>query len=980
MPRFYVRLFLGVLLVTTIIFFAVQLIYIASGGITQNRLFSNLAIYAALILSILGTSYFLVRRAVLQQMEYKLDLEEVKAFTESILNSLSDTFHSFDLEGKPIKWNKAAGEITGYSDEEISSMGPADFVSEEDRQGLESTMAEALEGGRGPSYEATVVAKDGRRIPFEFGGSLLTGQDGNVIGFGAIGRDVTERRRSEESRDKLVHDLGERVKELNSLYGLSRLIERPGITLEEILWGTVELLPPSCQYPKITCARLELGDLKFKTDNYRVSEWMMSADIVLHGKREGTLEVGYLEERPRAEEGPFLAEERNLIDSIAERLGKVIEHMRGKQQLVAAKERWERSFKDIGEGMFIIDKDFTVLQCNEAFANLVGDKPDNLIGHKCYELVHNLDGPPDFCITCTAVKEEKGIRAELYEPSLDKHIAVSADPSFDSEGNFEFAIHVVRDISDRKELEQALRESEEKYRMIADNVTDVIWSMDMEMNWTYQSPSIEYLTGYTVEEAMQVPIDKTMTPESVELAFKILAEFMEEEKQSNKVEGRTLELEAYKKDGSTFWTEVTTSILRNEDGEPVSILGVTRDITERREAEEALRESEMRYRDLFENANDLIQSVGPDMKFQYVNKKWRDILGYTEEEVKDITLMDIIHPDSWEHCLENFKDVIDGGEVSGVQAQFVAKDGRAIDVEGNINCRVEHGIPVATRGLFRDVTDRKRAEEGEKEAAAAQARAEAEREKAYELKKAYDELRNTQALLVQSEKLSALGELGAGVAHELNSPLAGVLSLTRTHMKGIDPDSEEYVDLEDMEEACEHMAKIIRDFTSFTRVSTGELEELDINDAIEATLTFGAPQLTRSEITIEKKYGKDLPPVKGEKSQLQQVVLNMITNARDAISEKGVLNITTRTKDIDKVLFVEMEFYDTGCGISEENIGKIFDPFYTTKRPGGGVGLGLSITHTIVKAHDGEITVESEVGKGTTFTVRLPAGNPRLGE
>ncbi len=197
MPRFYVRLFLGVLLATTIIIIAIQLSYVASGRVTWNWLFFNFAIYATVILSILGTSYLLVRRAVLQQMEHKLNLEEANAFTESVLNSLPDTFHSFDLEGRPIKWNKAIGEVTGYSDEEISSMGPADFISEEDRQGLERTIAEALEQGRGPSYEATVVTKDGRRIPFEFGGSLLTGQDGNVIGFGTIGRDITERKRAE---------------------------------------------------------------------------------------------------------------------------------------------------------------------------------------------------------------------------------------------------------------------------------------------------------------------------------------------------------------------------------------------------------------------------------------------------------------------------------------------------------------------------------------------------------------------------------------------------------------------------------------------------------------------------------------------------------------------------------------------------------------------------------------------------------------
>lgn len=457
MPRYYVRLFLGVLLVAAAIFITVQLVYVSSGRITRNLLFLNLALFSVIILLVLGTAYLLVRRAILRQVEYKLNLEDAKAFTESILNSLPDTFHSFDLEGKPIKWNRAAREITGYSDEEIASMSAADFILEEDRQGLESTMAGALGEGRGPSYEATVVTRDGRRIPFEFSGSLLTDQDGNVVGFGAMGRDVTERKRAEEKREGLLQDLGERVKELSCLYGLARLVEKPGISLDEILGGIVEIIPPSWQYPDITCSRVLLGEKEYETANFKETEWKQMADIMVSGNKEGSLEVCHLEEMPESYDGPFLAEERDLIDALAERLGRVIERIRGEQQLVAAKERWERSFKDVGEGMFIIDADFTVLQCNEAFANLIGGKPENLVGHKCYELMHNLDGPPDFCVTNAAVNTGQSASAELYEPSLGKYLEVLSNPSLDSKGNFDFSIHLARDITERKRREEELQ-------------------------------------------------------------------------------------------------------------------------------------------------------------------------------------------------------------------------------------------------------------------------------------------------------------------------------------------------------------------------------------------------------------------------------------------------------------------------------------------------------------------------------------------
>ncbi|MEW6600550.1 MAG: ATP-binding protein [Nitrospirota bacterium] len=252
-----------------------------------------------------------------------------------------------------------------------------------------------------------------------------------------------------------------------------------------------------------------------------------------------------------------------------------------------------------------------------------------------------------------------------------------------------------------------------------------------------------------------------------------------------------------------------------------------------------------------------------------------------------------------------------------------------------------------------------------------------EKAHAAELKKAYDELRDTQSMLVQSEKLAALGELGAGMAHELNNPLAGVLSLVRSMMKGKDTNSLEYSDLKDIEEACSHMATIIRDVNTYARKSTGEITALNITDVIESTLSFAAPQLKKKGIEIERDYESGIPMVKGNMGQLRQVVLNMITNARDAIDGRGKLKISTRLSENESGGVIKMEFSDTGGGIGEEELSKIFDPFYTTKRPGKGIGLGLAISQTLVRNHNGDIQVKSSPGKGTTFTVVLPVSGSK---
>ncbi len=237
------------------------------------------------------------------------------------------------------------------------------------------------------------------------------------------------------------------------------------------------------------------------------------------------------------------------------------------------------------------------------------------------------------------------------------------------------------------------------------------------------------------------------------------------------------------------------------------------------------------------------------------------------------------------------------------------------------------------------------------------------------------QLRDMQAMLVQSEKLSAVGQLGAGVAHELNNPLAGIMSLVKTYLKKKEPGTREHELLLDMQKASQHMAKIVRDLGDFSKQSSGDFDRLDCNEVIESALSFSTFQLKKKGVKLQIAYADDLPEVLGDKSHLQQVVINFLTNAADAMNEGGIFKITTSTIERNGQKFAQMEFADNGMGIEPDILEKIFDPFFTTKRPGGGTGLGLSITHTIVKNHKGDIRVDSKPGQGTMFTVTLPAAS-----
>jgi two-component system, NtrC family, sensor kinase len=282
------------------------------------------------------------------------------------------------------------------------------------------------------------------------------------------------------------------------------------------------------------------------------------------------------------------------------------------------------------------------------------------------------------------------------------------------------------------------------------------------------------------------------------------------------------------------------------------------------------------------------------------------------------------------------------------------KDGRMIDAHLTITVLPgEDGRKAGFVGITRDITEKKR--EAEK------------------LARAYREMRDLKGQLIQAEKLSSLGLLAAGVAHELNSPLDGLMTLLRLSRNKAGPNSPEGARLETMLTAAEHMAKIVGDLSAFARRSREHFQELDLNDVIESTLSFSGCHLKERAINVSKNFDRRLEKVRGDRGQLQQVILNLITNARDAMGQGGRLEIRTENSPDRRAVMLTVS--DNGHGIDPGHLGRLFDPFFTTKQPGEGIGLGLSVVYGIIESHRGEIHVESEPGGGAVFTIRLPAAD-----
>lgn len=241
-----------------------------------------------------------------------------------------------------------------------------------------------------------------------------------------------------------------------------------------------------------------------------------------------------------------------------------------------------------------------------------------------------------------------------------------------------------------------------------------------------------------------------------------------------------------------------------------------------------------------------------------------------------------------------------------------------------------------------------------------------------EVAKKTEEIQRTHAQLVQTEKLASLGRMAAGVAHEINNPLTGIVTFAHLLKKRFPPESPEAEDLNIIIEQSERCAKIIKNLLTFARATPSEKGQININDILSRTLYMVKNQARFHDIKFN--IGIEDTPfiVLGDASQFQQIFLNMFINAADAMNEKGTITVATRRIIIDSQPFVEIEFTDTGSGIPEEIMEKLFEPFFTTKPVGKGTGLGLAVSHGIVKQCGGQIDVKSTVGKGTSFFVKLP--------
>jgi PAS domain S-box-containing protein len=507
----------------------------------------------------------------------------------------------------------------------------------------------------------------------------------------------------------------------------------------------------------------------------------------------------------------------------------------------------------------------------------------------------------------------------------------------------EAALERERAHAQKIQAESALAASERRFRSLVQNSSDLVTILAPDGTITYVSDSAERIVGYSPADLVGTSLLEYIDKSHLEPVRRLL-----HTNGKSSVTG-PIEFSLRRADGSLVWLEAVGSNLLSDP----TIRGIVlnaRDVSERKRADLALRESEERYRDLFDNASDLVCMAAPDGSLLYVNQAWQHGTGYGDEEIGRMQLLDIVHPESRAYYTEVVDRVLRGERLDHVELVFVPKAGTPITVEGNLSCTFKEGVPSAIRGIYRDITERKRVEEH----------------------------------LRRAERMQAAGKLAGGVAHEVNNMMTGVIGFSEFLLRSLESNDPRRADVEEVIKAGTRAADVTRQLLAFTRQQFLRPQVVQINTVVTEMEKMLRRSLGEDKL-MELRLSPDAGEIRADRGQLEQVLINLVLNARDAMTGHGRVSIETTPSVWDEVYaqrhegvdlprgqYVMLAVSDNGCGMDTVVKERIFEPFFTTKPIGQGTGLGLSTVYGIVKQSGGYIWVYSEPGEGSVFKVYLP--------
>jgi len=872
-----------------------------------------------------------------------------------------------DPSGNVFSWNPGAENSKGYKADEIIGQHFSCFYTADDvaagkpERGLQT----ALEDGR---FEEVGLRKRKSGETFWAIVTITNIHDsaGRHIGYANVTRDITERkaaedlllerarlatlsaeefRISEERYRQSSEDMSERVKELRVLHQAAALLQDESLTPATLLEKIAELLPAGWKYPEVAAARITWGPHSAVSPRFTETRWRQTAEFT-SGGLPGAIDVVYLEKRPTAVEGPFLAEERDLLNSLVELLPAHLNRREASDAVRRSEERFRELTDHIDQVFWIIDsRESKVLYVSPGYEKLWGRSRQGLLDNprEYMEGIHPLDQERirrEEAATKLSGPTESEFRILRPDGSV-RWVCVMAYPVL-QDGELVRLVGVAEDITEERQVAESLKFSETRYRRLFEAAKDGILIVDPTSRRILDSnPFLTDLLGYLHEELVgkelwEIGLFKDI--ESNKASFTIL-----------QVNGyvRYEDLPLLTKSGRKIDVEFVSNVYDVGDSQVIQCN--IRDITARKRVEDALR---LRDKAIQAATQGLVitDAALPDNPLVYVSPGFERMTGYRSDEAVGRSCRFLQGKDTDPAAVAQVREAIQSGVACSVELLNYRKGGTKFWNELSISpVRGENGTLTHYVGVLADVTQRRQLEHQFR----------------------------------QAQKMEAVGQLAGGVAHDFNNLLT-VISGYSELLLGMLPANDPKRDaIRAIAEAGERAAGLTRQLLFFSRQAMLETKVLDLNDVVKETEKL-LRRMIGEDVLLTSVLDPNISRIKADPGQMGQILMNLAVNARDAMPRGGKLTIETSDIYLDEAYaaqnadckpgrYVKLAVSDNGCGMTPEVKLRIFEPFFTTKEPGMGTGLGLATVYGIVRQSGGYINLYTEPGQGSTFKIYLPA-------
>jgi PAS domain S-box-containing protein len=858
---------------------------------------------------------FCIQRDVTERNRTEKALKESEEGYRELANSITDVFFAMDEHLRYTYWNKASEILTGIRTEDAIGKSLLEiFQDTPDTRKAKKVYRDVLRTQQ-PQTFVNDFDINGRHYIFEISAYPSRG------GISVVTKDITERKQAEEKL-KLLSSVTQQVSDaimvsdpdFNITYVNKAAQDLFGYSLEEMLgkhFDTFNAEP----IPKSREQEIQ----------QTISSGKFWVGTLVKKRKDGSTFLGECHITP-------LYNEEGKISSYIDVLRDITERKRAEEALRESEERFRIIFNEARDGIVVYDAETGVItDCNEEFERLTGRQLAQLRKCKMWEL------RPSYMVEETRrlfneirKRGELGLTESAYELPNSKIISIEFSSKVISVGGKQYTQNIVRDITERKKMEEAINLQRAHFQQLFDNSPDAIIMMDTNDRAIQVNKGFETLFGYSNKEVKGRTLIELIVPDvDVQETLASLHRI---------VGGEIVRKESVRrrKDGSLVDVSVLAYPIFSND-KLIGSYAIYSNITERKQAEEAIKQAAEEWRKTFDSISDAISIHDKDFRILRVNKAFADMFHMKPSQIIG------------RHCYELHKENKLISDCPHRRTLATRKPAAAEFYESHIERHLrestsplfnDKGEVVGTVHITRDITEQKQQNER----------------------------------LMMADRLASLGELAAGTAHELNNPLTSVIGFSQLLMEKDIPDGVRE-DVKLINNEAQRAAGVTKNLLTFARKHAPVKQLTQINNVIEDVLKLRIYEQKVNGIKVEKQLAHDLPEIMIDYFQMQQVFLNIIINAEYFMTEAhngGTLTITTKKQNDT----MRISFADDGPGIPEENLKRIFDPFFTTKEPSKGTGLGLSICHGIVTEHGGQIYVKSQLGKGATFIVELPIKSP----